>query len=89
MRLDNRAILSRGFQFTGLTSILERLPQPAGLIALNYHRIGDVSVTQYDPGTFSATADELHEHLLLIRRRHSIVTLDEAIELLSSSKPPS
>src|SRR5688572_8786152 len=63
------------------------MPAMRGLVVLNYHRIGDPSATPYDPGTFSGTADDLYEHVRLFKRRHAIVTLDEAIDLALARRP--
>ena len=74
-------------QTGGLTTLLERMPAMRGLVVLNYHRIGEASATPYDPGNFSGTADDLYEHIRLFRRRHTIVTLDEAIDLALARRP--
>jgi peptidoglycan/xylan/chitin deacetylase (PgdA/CDA1 family) len=67
----------------GITAILEKLPQKNRLLVLNYHRIGDAEKSPYDPGTFSATADELATHLEYLKHRFDVLTLDSALNFLS------
>ncbi len=77
--LSKRDRVARLSNRSGLTALLETLPARDCLLVLNYHRIGDPRRTKLDPGVFSATADGFAEQIRRIRRRHAIVTLDEAI----------
>lgn len=47
------------------------------LMILNYHRIGDSTRTPYDPGVFSATAEEFDAQITYLKRRYHITTLEE------------
>jgi peptidoglycan/xylan/chitin deacetylase (PgdA/CDA1 family) len=63
----------------GLTGILESLPASPVLLVLTYHRIGDAASCAYDPGTFSASAEEFDHQVRLIKRRLHVTTLDEVL----------
>ncbi len=73
-----RELLSGGLFWSGASSLLARLPPGDSLLVLNYHRIGDPDDDPFDPGVFSATADEFHEQISYLKRRLSVVTLEEA-----------
>lgn len=49
------------------------------LLVLNYHRIVNADDDPFDPGLFSATGDQLSEQISYLKRRASLVTLDEAL----------
>jgi peptidoglycan/xylan/chitin deacetylase (PgdA/CDA1 family) len=72
---------------TGLSSILERLPKRNVLIVLNYHRIGDPQQTPYDPGTFSATAEEFDQQLTYLKKLFFLPTMDEALDMIEGRIP--
>lgn len=84
---NKRELLSRAFAATRFTDILELLPQRRVLLILTYHRVGDPMSTPYDSGVFSATGEELDEHIRHLKRHFTIVSPDEAIELARSGGP--
>ncbi|MGH9560122.1 MAG: polysaccharide deacetylase family protein, partial [Terracidiphilus sp.] len=43
-----------------------------------YHRIGDASTTMFDPGVYSATADELHDQIAHLKKAVSVLSIEEA-----------
>ncbi len=78
-------LLARYGRYAGLNRFLELLPTKPLLLALNYHRIGDPEQTPYDPGVFSATADELYEQVRFLKRRFHIATLDEGLDIIEGA----
>ena len=58
------------------------MPKRRLLMILNYHRIGDASKTPYDPGVFSATAEEFDAQITYLKRRYRIVTLEEVRDVV-------
>lgn len=84
---DKRELLSRAFAATRFTQVLELLPQRRVLIVLTYHRIGDPMKTPYDSGVFSATADELDEHITHLKKRFHMVTPEEAVVIACGAGP--
>src|SRR5205085_6446067 len=60
---------------TGFTALFEMLRKRRAITVLNYHRIGDAQATQYDPGVFSATAEEFEWQLAYLKRHFDVATL--------------
>src|SRR5579871_246676 len=81
---NNCATMGEGL---GLTRILEWAPRRGCLIVLNYHRIGSSKGQPYDGGVFSATGDEFDSQVRFLKQRYSIVTLEEAVDLVAGKKP--
>jgi peptidoglycan/xylan/chitin deacetylase (PgdA/CDA1 family) len=52
-------------------------------LVLTYHRIGDPAQTMFDPGVYSATADEFHDQIAYLKKFATVVTLDEALAFVS------
>lgn len=82
--MSKRESIARVCAATGITRILEGLPKQRCLLVLNYHRVGRRLETPYDPGTFSATAEEFDDQISLVKRRFAIVSMAEALERLQS-----
>jgi peptidoglycan/xylan/chitin deacetylase (PgdA/CDA1 family) len=78
-----REFLARVCSRTGVTRILESLPQRPVLIVLNYHRVGNAAETPFDSGTFSATPEELDSQLAYLKRRFNMATLETALGMLN------
>jgi peptidoglycan/xylan/chitin deacetylase (PgdA/CDA1 family) len=74
-----RELLARGLFWSGAAALIRRLAQRDSLLVLNYHRIGNPESDPFDPGVFSATADELNEQIAHLKRHLSLVTLEEAV----------
>jgi peptidoglycan/xylan/chitin deacetylase (PgdA/CDA1 family) len=68
----------------GLANFLGLLPKRPVLLVLNYHRIGNPNDCPYDSGVFSATVDELDQQVRFLKRQFTVVSLDEAIEILDN-----
>jgi peptidoglycan/xylan/chitin deacetylase (PgdA/CDA1 family) len=82
-----REFLARACSRTGLTKLLENLPQRPVLIILNYHRVGNAGDTPFDSGTFSATPEELDSQLAYLKRRFQMATLETALAMLNGDAP--
>ncbi|MGD0829312.1 MAG: polysaccharide deacetylase family protein [Terracidiphilus sp.] len=52
---------------------------------MNYHRIGNAKDDLFDPGVFSATADELDHQISYLKRRVSLITLEEALAFIDGT----
>ncbi|MBZ5626489.1 MAG: polysaccharide deacetylase family protein [Acidobacteriia bacterium] len=74
-----RELLARGLFWSGATFLLGQLPERDLLLVLNYHRVGNPDDDPFDPGVFSATADQLNEQISYLKRHVSLVTLPEAL----------
>ncbi|WP_164718101.1 polysaccharide deacetylase family protein [Colwellia sp. Arc7-635] len=55
---------------------------PNGLYCFNYHRIGEASLTEYDPNVFSCDEANFVEHIQYIKKHFTVVTLDDLAEIL-------
>lgn len=71
----------------GLTRLLESIPKRPLLLILNYHRIGDASITPFDSDVFSCSTQELECQVLYLNRQFRIVGLPEALDLLDGRRP--
>jgi len=63
------------------------LTRKNGLYCFNYHRIGDSSLTPFDPNIYSCSAEEFEKQLQFIKKNFQVITLDEVI-LLTENKLP-
>ena len=56
---------------------------PNGLYCFNYHRVGEASLTEYDPNVFSCDETNFADHMKYIQEHFTIVSLDELPEILN------
>jgi len=82
-----RELLARVCSMTGFTSLFEQLRKHRSIIVLNYHRIGNTDETRYDPGVFSATAEEFEWHIDYLKRHFEIATLDQVVAMVRGEAP--
>jgi peptidoglycan/xylan/chitin deacetylase (PgdA/CDA1 family) len=80
-----REWLARGLLSSGVASLLSQLPDRDALLVLNYHRIGNANDDLFDPGVFSATAEQFNEQISFLKRSTSLVTLEEALGFISGA----
>ncbi len=80
-----RELLARFINASGIAFLLEHLPPRDSLVVLNYHRIGNPDESPFDPGMFSATAEELDDQVRHLKRRMSMVTLEEALAFIDGN----
>lgn len=88
MRLAKRELAAHVSAVAGFTNLLELMPKRRLLMILNYHRIGDATQTPYDPGLFSATAEEFDAQLTYLKRHYYITTLEETRRFAYGGKIP-
>jgi peptidoglycan/xylan/chitin deacetylase (PgdA/CDA1 family) len=81
-----RELLARGLLWSGASLLLSQLPARDCLLVLNYHRIGNAEDDLFDPGVFSATADEFDYQIAYLKRRLSLVTLEEALAYIDGTE---
>jgi peptidoglycan/xylan/chitin deacetylase (PgdA/CDA1 family) len=87
VRIARRELAARLCAATGLLSLIEAMPKRDVIIVLNYHRIGNPWETPYDPGIFSATAEEFEEQIAYLKAHFYICTLDEALAMVMGQAP--
>ena len=80
-----RELLARGLLWSGASFLLSQLPARDSLLVLNYHRIGNAEDDLFDPGVFSATAEQFDNQIACMKRRLSLVTLDEALAFINGT----
>lgn len=86
---SKKEMLAQFASHTGITRVLESLPGRASLLILNYHRIGDPQLTEYDPGLYSCSTEEFGWQLDWLKHRFPIVTLHEAVDIVHGRSTPS
>jgi peptidoglycan/xylan/chitin deacetylase (PgdA/CDA1 family) len=77
-----RELLASAMRWSGAAFLFSRLPKKNVLLVLNYHRIGNRNEEPFDAGVFSATADEFNDQISYLKRRVSLVTLEEALAFI-------
>ena len=82
MPLSKRRMLSFFSRYGAFERMAAMLPKKPVLLVLNYHRIGDPALTEYDAGVFSATAEDLDAQVRFLKRRFRVVGLDETLEMI-------
>jgi peptidoglycan/xylan/chitin deacetylase (PgdA/CDA1 family) len=83
--VGKREFLARGFLWSGASFLLSHLPARDSLLVVNYHRIGNPDDDLFDPGIFSATAEEFSAQIDHLKRYLSPVTLEEALAFASGA----
>lgn len=83
-----RELIARGIAGSGALFLSSLLPAKDSLLVLNHHRIGNSADDDFDPGVFSATPEELDQQIALLKRRFTLVTLEEAIQFANSNGKP-
>ncbi len=68
-----KVALSRLLNRTGLRSILHRTSRWSGVLALNYHRVGDARGSSLDRGLWSAGAEDFSQQLRFCRQQMEII----------------
>ena len=81
-RLADGLVKSRAI---GMLESFARKPQ---LLVLNYHRIGDSSNSNLDPGVFSTDAHGFDNQIQALRRIYTFITPSEALEVIEGKVTP-
>jgi peptidoglycan/xylan/chitin deacetylase (PgdA/CDA1 family) len=84
-----RELLAHGLYWSGLSSLMARMPAKDSLLVLNYHRIGNPDEDLFDPGVFSATAEQFDRQIGFIKQSLSPVTLEEALQFIEGREQKS
>ena len=71
---------------SGFTGLVGLLPTRPVLLVLTYHRIGNAAGCRYDSDTFSATSDELDDHVRFLKQGWHIITLAEMLEIVEGTR---
>lgn len=82
-----REKVSWWFERAGLHTVLGSLPKQKVLLILNYHRIGHAERWPYDPDIFSATPEELDEHVRFLKGHLEFIDLAATLELTTGARP--
>lgn len=80
-----REWLAHGLLWSGASFLLSQLPARDLLLVLNYHRIGNPDDDLFDPGVFSATAEQFSNQISHLKRHVSLVTLEEALSFVEGT----
>jgi peptidoglycan/xylan/chitin deacetylase (PgdA/CDA1 family) len=70
-----------------LTRMIEALPKRPIIMGLSYHRIGDGSTSEYDSGVYSATAEEFDAQLAHLKKRFTVLTPEEVLNIATGHAP--
>lgn len=84
--ISKRDQLSKIATRTGLVRLLEFCPRPNTVLAFNYHRVGNHEATTYHD-LFSADENMFAAQVEIIKRKTSVLCLNEVLELLLRGKP--
>lgn len=80
-----RELLARGLLWSGAPFLLSQLRARDSLLVLNYHRIGNSEDDLFDPGVFSATADQFNDQMAYLKRHVALVNLEEALAFVDGA----
>ena len=81
-----RERLARVLFKSGFSSLLSLFPAKDSLLVLTYHRIGNAETDPWDPAIISATGEEFNEQVSYLKRKHSLVTLEEALAFVDGTE---
>jgi peptidoglycan/xylan/chitin deacetylase (PgdA/CDA1 family) len=82
-----RDLLAHVLLWSGTRFLLGQLPPRDSLLVLNYHRIGNPDADLFDPGVFSATAEQFDDQIAYLKRNVSLVSLEEALAFIGGEPP--
>jgi peptidoglycan/xylan/chitin deacetylase (PgdA/CDA1 family) len=80
-----RDLLARGMLWSGASFLLSQIPPRDSLMVLTYHRIGNRYDDPFDPGVISATSDQFYEQISYLKRKLSLVSLEEALAFVDGT----
>ncbi len=76
-----RELLARQLTRFGGLRVLESTAFRSGLLALNYHRIGESANNLFDDGVFSARPEDFEAQVTYLRRHFRLLNLRELLEI--------
>jgi peptidoglycan/xylan/chitin deacetylase (PgdA/CDA1 family) len=77
------AIATRLLCRTGLRLLLERAIRWSGVLALNYHRVGNGNQSPFDRGLWSADADAFTDQIRFCKSQLDVITPDDLPQVLT------
>lgn len=77
-----RQLAARLLVGSGAASLIDRMGAWSGLLVLNYHRIGDGTLSRLDRGLWSATAEEFARQVHFLQRHADVVSVEDLPLLL-------
>jgi len=77
------AIATRLLCRTGLRFLLERAIRWSGVLALNYHRVGNGNQSPFDRGLWSADADAFTNQIRFCKSQLDVITPDDLPQVLT------
>jgi peptidoglycan/xylan/chitin deacetylase (PgdA/CDA1 family) len=84
--MSKTVMASRVLCRSGLSSLIRRTGGHRGFVVLNYHRIGNGSVSEFDRGVYSARAATFENQLKFIRKECELITPDDIKDLPRRSR---
>jgi peptidoglycan/xylan/chitin deacetylase (PgdA/CDA1 family) len=84
--MSKRAFIREVLRKTGTLELRWRTLGPH-LYCFNYHRIGDPTLSAFDRGVFSCSAERFREHIRLLRERFDIIDLARLSHALQRARP--
>lgn len=71
--LGKRMLVARAIDFSGGGRLLRRFGTWSGVVALAYHRVTDGREDIYDPGVWSALADDFEQQVRFLKRNFDLI----------------
>ena len=87
MPISKRLLLAKTLAATCVLGGLERLWSRRGVVIWNYHRIGSCAGNPFDDGVYSATAEQLREHVGYLKKNFYLMTMDELVRAAEAGFP--
>lgn len=85
--MNKRNLCAKATSALGVLRMVELAARRDCLLVLNYHRVGSPGFTEFDEAVYSATGEEFEHQVSYLRRRFTVLTLEEVVEIARSSKP--
>ncbi len=82
----NRLVAARLLARTGSRRLLASLLRPNGILAFNYHRVGDGGASNYDRELWSASADAFDEQVAFMALHSDVISPDDIEYALRSPR---
>ncbi|HET6432967.1 polysaccharide deacetylase family protein [Dyella sp.] len=79
-------VASKWLDRTGMRQLARRMLPWSGLVALNYHRIGDAAASPYDRGLWSASAEAFSEQLRFLKREMDVISPADLPEVVKGGR---
>src|SRR3569833_1298572 len=77
-----RAFVAKLIGRTGLRHVIESVSRWSGVLALNYHRIGDGSRSAFDRGLWSADVETFARQIRFFKSQFDLITADDLPRVL-------